>query len=108
MKNMHHASEQVQKIQRDPRRRRFKTISTTLTIAVIVGILLLNAIVSIVAARFPISFDMSSDKVFTLSEESENVAKSIKNDVKVVIFANVQKPLVKKREGVYNNKIPKT
>ena len=69
MKKKQIASEQVEKIQRDPRRRRFKTISTTLTIAVIVGILLLNAIISIVADRYPISFDMSSDKVFTVSKE---------------------------------------
>ena len=66
------ASEQVEKIQRDPRRRRFKTISTALTIAVIIGIILLNGIVSIIADRYPITFDMSSDKVFTLSEESRS------------------------------------
>lgn len=102
MKTKQTASEQVQKIQRDPRRRRFKTISTALTVAVIAGIILLNAVVSLVADRFPISFDMSSDKVFTLSEESKNVAKSIQNDVEVVIFADVQDYFVSMAQDLYS------
>lgn len=102
MKNKQNASEQVQKIQRDPRRRRFKAISTALTAAVIVGIILLNAIVSIIADRYPISFDMSSDKVFTLSEESKNVAKSVKNEVEVVIFADVQDYFVSLAQDLYS------
>ena len=102
MKKKQIASEQVEKIQRDPRRRRFKTISTTLTIAVIVGILLLNAIVSIVADRYPISFDMSSDKVFTLSEESKKVAQSIQNEVEVVIFADVEDYFISMAQDLYS------
>lgn len=95
------ASEQAEKIQRDPRRRRFKTISTALTIAVIVGIILLNAIVSIVADHYPITFDMSSDKVFTLSEESKNVAKSVTNEVEVVIFADVEDYFIQMAQSLY-------
>ncbi len=102
MKNKQNASEQVQKIQRDPRRRKFKTISTALTIAVIAAILLLNAIVSVIADRYPITFDMSSDKVFTLSEESENVAKSIKNNVEVVVFADVQDYFISMAQDLYS------
>ena len=95
------ASEQVEKIQRDPRRRRFKTISTALTIAVIIGIILLNGIVSIIADRYPITFDMSSDKVFTLSEESKNVAKAVTNEVEVVIFADVEDYFIQMAQGLY-------
>ena len=102
MKNKQNASEQVQKIQRDPRRRRFKTISTALTIAVIVGIVLLNAIVSVIADRYPITFDMSSDKVFTLSEESKSVAKSVKNEVEVIVFADVQDYFVSLAQDLYS------
>ena len=95
------ASEKVEKIQRDPRRRRFKAISTTLTIAVIVGIILLNGIVSIIADRYPITFDMSSDKVFTLSQESKNVAKAVTNEVEVVIFADVEDYFIQMAQGLY-------
>lgn len=101
MSKKQNASEQLQKPQRDPRRRRFKAISTALTVAVIVGIILLNAVVSIIADRYPITFDMSSDKVFTLSQESENVAKSIKNDVEVVIFADVEDYFIQMAQGLY-------
>lgn len=96
------ASEQVQEIRRDPRRRRFKTISTTLTIAVIIGIILLNAVVSIIADRYPISFDMSSDKVFTLSEESKNVAKAVQKEVEVVIFADVEDYFISLAQDLYS------
>ncbi|MBR3778217.1 MAG: Gldg family protein [Clostridia bacterium] len=95
------ASEPIQKTQRDPRRRRFRTISTALTMAVIVGIILLNGIVSIIADRFPITFDMSSDKVFTLSEESKNVAKAVTNEVEVVIFADIEDYFIQMAQGLY-------
>lgn len=101
MKKENIASEQVEKIQRDPRRRRFKTISTALTIAVIIGILLLNGIVSIVADLYPISFDMSSDKVFTLSDESKKVAQSVTNEVEVVIFADVEDYFISMAQDLY-------
>lgn len=73
---------------RDPRRMRIKAISTALTIVVIVGIILLNVIVSGVADRYPFTIDTSSDKVFTLSEDAQSFAKSVKNEVEVVVLAD--------------------
>lgn len=72
---------------RDPRRMRIKAISTALTVVVIVGIILLNVIVSNVADRYPFTIDTSSDKMFTLSEDAKNFAKSVKNEVEVVVLA---------------------
>ncbi len=69
------------------RRWRYGTTSTVVTVAVIVAVLLLNIVVDIVADRFPVSLDLSSDKVFTLSEQSEEVAKSIQSAMEIVIFA---------------------
>lgn len=77
-------------VERDPRHLRFRTLSTALTIVVIVGIILLNVIVSAVADRYPITLDMSSDKMFTLSEDGKKFAKSIENEVEVVILADPQ------------------
>ena len=73
---------------RDPRRMRIKAISTALTIVVIVGIILLNVIVSAVADRYPFTIDTSSDKMFTLSEDAKSFAKSVKNEVEVVVLAD--------------------
>lgn len=87
---------------RDPRHLKFKTLSTTLTIVVIVGVLLLNVIVGVVADRFPITIDMSSDKVFTLSEESKSVAESIEKEVEVVIFADVKDYFITMAQDLYS------
>ncbi|MBQ9860464.1 MAG: GldG family protein [Clostridia bacterium] len=73
---------------RNVRRLRFGTAATVLTVVVIVGVLLLNVLVGIVADKFPINWDLSEDKVFTLSEESEEIAKNVKNEVEIVIFMN--------------------
>ena len=73
---------------RNLRRLRYGTASTVLTAVVIVAVLLLNIIVDIVADRYPLTWDMSADKVFSLSDESINIAKSIKNDVEIVVFAD--------------------
>ena len=73
---------------RDPRHSRFKAISTALTIAVIIGVILLNVIVSVLADRYPLTIDMSSDNVFTLSEDSKKFAKSVTNKVEVVVLAD--------------------
>lgn len=73
---------------RNFRRLRYGTASTVLTIAVIVVVLLLNILVSGLADRFPLSWDLSADKVFTLSEESLEIAKNIKNPVEIIVFAD--------------------
>lgn len=70
------------------RRLRYGTASTVLTIVVIVAVLLLNILVSGLADKYPLNWDTSADKVFTLSEDSVNIAKSVKNDVEIVVFAD--------------------
>lgn len=70
------------------RRLRYGTASTVLTIVVIVAILLLNILVSGLADRFPLTWDLSTDKVFTLSEESIQIAESVKNEVEIIVFAD--------------------
>lgn len=73
---------------RNLRRLRYGTAATVLTIVVIVGVLLLNIIADVLADRYPLALDMSSDKVFTLSEESVNIAETVKNDVEIVVFSS--------------------
>ncbi len=72
---------------RNLRRLRYGTASTVLTVAVIVAVLLLNIIMDIVADRYPLTWDMSADKVFSLSDESIQIAQSINNDIDIVVFA---------------------
>ncbi len=86
---------------RDPRHLRFKAISTALTIAVIVGIILLNVIVSVVADRYPITIDLSSEKVFTLSEDAKKFAKAVTNEVEVVVLADPEEYFITYAEQLY-------
>lgn len=86
---------------RDPRHRKFRLLSTSLTVIVIVGIILLNVIVSTIADRYPFTIDMSSDKVFTLSPESQSIAKSMEKEVEVVIFADTQSYFIDIAEQLY-------
>lgn len=73
---------------RNLRRLRYGTASTVMTAVVIVAVLLLNIIVGIVADRYPLTWDLSADKVFSLSDESINIAESIDNAVDIVIFTD--------------------
>ena len=73
---------------RNLRRLRYGSASIILTVVVIVAALLLNVIMDIVADRYPLSLDMSADKVFTLSDESVAIAKAVQNPVEIVIFVS--------------------
>lgn len=70
------------------RRLRYGTASTVLTIVVIVAVLLLNILVTGLADRYPLNWDTSADKMFTLSKESIEIAKSVKNKVEIIVFAD--------------------
>lgn len=103
MKNKKNASSGTHKqAARDPRHLKFRTISTALTIIVIVGIVLLNVIVSVLADRFPLTIDMSTDKVFTLSDDSKQFAKSITNEVEVVVLADTEQYFMDLAEYLYS------
>ena len=81
------------------RRLRYGTTSAAITAVVIVAVLLLNIIVGVVADRFPVTLDLSSDKVYTLSEESIAVAQSVKEDLEIVVFYG-EENLVNSTAGV--------
>ncbi|MBR5524127.1 MAG: Gldg family protein [Clostridia bacterium] len=71
---------------RNMRRLRFGTASTILTVVVIAGIFLLNVIVDIVANRYPILWDLSANKTFTLSEKSEEIANKVEKELEIIVF----------------------
>ena len=73
---------------RNLRRLRYGTASTVLTIIVITGVLLLNIVMDIVADRYPLTWDLSSDKVFSLSDESIAIAESVENAIDIVVFTS--------------------
>ena len=78
--------EKVKKKSFNKRKFRFGAMSTTITVVVIAAVILLNVIVGIINDRYPLNWDLTNDKLYTLSDESVEFAKSIKDDVKITVF----------------------
>ena len=71
---------------RNLRRLRYGSTSTAITVVVIAAVVLLNIIVGIVADRFPVTLDLSANKIYSMSDESIAVAESVKDDLQIVVF----------------------
>lgn len=70
------------------RRLRYGRVAVCLTVAVIVLTILLNVVFSVIAARVPLSLDFSSEKTYSLSAASIELAKSITKPVEIIVFAS--------------------
>lgn len=68
------------------RRLRYGSTSTAITAVVVAVIVLLNILASVLVDRFPATLDLSSDRVFTMSDESIAVAKKLEDELKIVVF----------------------
>ncbi|MBQ6830520.1 MAG: GldG family protein [Clostridia bacterium] len=68
------------------RKLRIGATATGITAAVTVAIVLLNVVVGILNDRYPLSWDLTAKKDFTLSEESEAVAEKVTKDVEITMF----------------------
>lgn len=65
---------------------RMGTTATVFTAVFVAAVVLLNVIVGILNDRYPISIDLTGDGLYTMSENSQKVAASIKTPVEIVIF----------------------
>lgn len=69
------------------RRLRYGSSATILTAVVVAAVILLNVVVGIVADKFPIALDLSSNKIYTLSQESVDIAKKVTDKLEVIVFS---------------------
>lgn len=76
-----------EKIHRDTRKLRYGGMATALTAVVVVVIVLVNIVANILSDRFPLNLDLTSDKLFTLTDESKEIVKAVDKDVEIVVFA---------------------
>lgn len=76
------------KSKRDSRRFRYGSMATAVTAVVAVLVVVLNVVVSLLADRFPINIDLTQNKLFSLSDNSVEIAKSINKDVQVIVFGS--------------------
>lgn len=70
------------------RKLRLGTTATAFTAIVIAAVMIFNVIVGVLYDRFPLSFDLTSDNTYTLSEQARAVAKNVKQDIEITVFAS--------------------
>ncbi len=70
------------------RRLRLGSSSFAITAIVVVGVLLLNIALSILADKYPITIDLSEDQIYTMSDSSIAIAKSATKDIEIIIFTS--------------------
>ena len=81
-------AKKAKKSKRDSRRFRYGSMATAVTAVVAVLVVVLNVVVSLLADRFPINIDLTQNKLFSLSDNSVAIAKSIDKDVQVIVFGS--------------------
>lgn len=69
------------------RRLRHGTMATVLSVCFVAAVVLVNVIASIVVERFPISVDLTSNKIFELSQDSIDYVENLDQDIDVYILA---------------------
>lgn len=90
--------------------------ATILTIIFVTAVVLVNVIATIIFDRYPLTFDLTNKKKFSISEESIDYVKTIESDVLITVFATEedfcylsdytnQAVEVMKKYAQYNNKI---
>lgn len=71
----------------DTRKLRYGGMATGLTAIVIAFVVIINVVAGILNDRFPLTLDLTNNKLYTLSDESKAVAKTITKDVQIVVFS---------------------
>ena len=69
--------------------RRFKhgTLATVMTVGLVAVVVLVNVIVGLLVERFPISIDLTDNKIFELSDESIDYLKGIDQQIEISVLA---------------------
>ena len=64
--------------------------SVALTAAVLAGVIIVNILLNALADRFVLEFDMSSDKINSISEENVEYIKNLDSEVNVIMCAKAE------------------
>lgn len=91
-------------------------MSTILTIVFVAVVVLVNVVATVLFDRYPVTIDLTKDKIYSISDESEEYVKKIDTDVLITVFAEEdafkglttytrQADEVMKKYSKYNSKI---
>lgn len=64
------------------------TMATILTCCFLAVLVLVNVVTTMLFDRYPITLDLTKDKIYSVSDESEEYVKKVNVDVKVTIFSD--------------------
>lgn len=83
---------------------RFKhgTLATIITVIVIAAVVLLNVVATLLLERYPLTIDLTADKRFTLTEESQVFVSDLKTDITMKVCVAEE---VLKGEGVWYKQV---
>ena len=62
-------------------------MSTAFTAAFVAVVVLVNIVATMLFERYPITIDLTKDKIYSISEESEEYVKAIDTEVLITVFA---------------------
>ena len=62
-------------------------MSTAFTVAFVAVIVLVNVVATALFDRYPITFDLTENNAFSISDKSEEYVKKIDTDVLITVFA---------------------
>ena len=91
-------------------------MSTILTIVFVAVVVLVNVVATVLFDRYPVTIDLTKDKIYSISDKSEEYVKKIDTDVLITVFAEEdafkglttytrQADEVMKKYSKYNSKI---
>lgn len=72
----------------DSRKFRYGSMATAVTVVVIAVVVLINVVAGILNDRYPANLDLTKDKLFSLSDDSKQIAKNVSQDVTITVFAD--------------------
>lgn len=72
----------------DSRKFRYGSMATAVTVVVIAVVVLINVVAGILNDRYPANLDLTKDKLFSLSDDSKQIAKNVNQDVTITVFAD--------------------
>lgn len=72
----------------DTKKLRYGTLATAITAVFIVVVVLINVIVGIVMERYPLKLDLTSNKIYEISDRTIEYLKGVDRNVELVVMSD--------------------
>ena len=80
-------AEKVDKKKKEHKILKHGMMSTAFTVVFVAVVVLVNVVATALFERYPITIDLTKEKIYSISEESEEYVKKIDTDVLITVFA---------------------